>query len=417
MFAGLGGFHASLSKLGMKCVFASEISPYLQNLYEINYGIRPHGDIRKIEASQVPAHDVLCAGFPCQSFSLAGKKKGAKCPNSGKLIDDVARIAKHHKPKYVLLENVPNILTIEGGAFWCHVVRAFSGMGYHVDHRIYSPVEFGIPQKRKRVFISAALGENKVRWPEKGEQQACPASSLLEYIKNVPVVECVRSLEVAKVDILRVWQQIIDEIPELTHNSVISPEFGATYPIHKINKINLRQIRRYKGAWGVSLKGCKTWGEAIARLPRYIDPKTHLPPEWLLGSIEYSRKVYRHNPAFFNALKKSLSAAPASWQKMQWQGDRDKRVIRNHIIQFRASGIRVIKPRYAPSLVAMTPTQTPIIGKTLMYLSAREAASLQGLEQIKALPDSPGPAFQALGNAVNVKIVSEIAKVAFNPQP
>lgn len=155
LFAGLGGFHIGLSQLGMKCVFASEIDKNLALLYEKNFGIRPHGDIRNVREADIPQHDVLCAGFPCQPFSAAGKKKGAKCPKSGKLIDEVLRIAKYHQPKYVLLENVPQILTIQNNEFWNYVVSEFDKIGYKIQYKIYSPEEFGIPQHRKRVFVIA----------------------------------------------------------------------------------------------------------------------------------------------------------------------------------------------------------------------------------------------------------------------
>ena len=110
LFAGLGGFHTGFANSGYECVFACEIEPHLRTLYKENYGIEPHGDITKVNEVEIPEHDVMCAGFPCQPFSLAGKKKGAECPASGRLIDHVIRIAKHHTPKFVVLENVPNVL-------------------------------------------------------------------------------------------------------------------------------------------------------------------------------------------------------------------------------------------------------------------------------------------------------------------
>lgn len=153
LFAGLGGFHKALSELGMECVFASEIDKDLQYIYQKNHGIKPKGDIRLINESEIPNHDVLCAGFPCQPFSIAGKRKGAKCPSSGKLIDDVIRIAKKHQPDYIFLENVPNILTIDSGKFWSYIQSSLGNIGHKVNYKIYSPVDFNIPQNRKRVFV------------------------------------------------------------------------------------------------------------------------------------------------------------------------------------------------------------------------------------------------------------------------
>jgi len=414
LFAGLGGFHEALSGLGMKCAFASEIDNRLQDLYEHNHGIRPHGDIRKIKESEIPKHNILCAGFPCQPFSLAGRQKGARCPSSGKLIDDVVRIAKYHKPNYVFLENVPNILTIDEGKFWSYIKRSFKKIGYSIDYRIFSPVEFGIPQKRKRVFVIASRDNSEIIWPVTNLDNGEIPESLFNYIQDVVGNEFERKLEVKKCKILKVWQRIIKTIPVISHHAIISPEFGATYPIRGMYKLNLNEIRTYKGAWGISLKNCKSWAEVFDLLPDYVDSVKKRPPAWMIESIENSRKIYSKNPKSFNAFKKELSKAPRSWQKMQWQGDRKKLSIKNHVIQFRASGIRVIRPEFAPSLVAMTRTQTPIIGKTGMYMNARQAASLQGLDRLKALPDTSSSAFHAIGNAVNAKIVKEVALSAFN---
>ena len=94
LFAGLGGFHLALRELGHKCVFACEVDESLANLYEKNFGMRPHGDIRALDIARIPAHDILCAGFPCQPFSKAGGQEGFECPQWGDLIDYVIRILR-----------------------------------------------------------------------------------------------------------------------------------------------------------------------------------------------------------------------------------------------------------------------------------------------------------------------------------
>ena len=109
IFAGLGGFHTGLARLGHTCVFASELDVSLQELYKKNYGLQPEGDIRKIPIEKIPAHDILCAGSPCQPFSKAGEQQGFECPKWGDLFGHVLRILQYHKPQYVMLENVPNL--------------------------------------------------------------------------------------------------------------------------------------------------------------------------------------------------------------------------------------------------------------------------------------------------------------------
>ena len=118
LFAGLGGFHIALKSLGHKCVFASELNMALQETYYKNFGIRPEGDIREIKLSNIPPHDILCAGFPCQPFSKAGEQEGFKCPKWGDLFDYVMAVIEYHRPSFILLENVPNLLSHNNGSTW-----------------------------------------------------------------------------------------------------------------------------------------------------------------------------------------------------------------------------------------------------------------------------------------------------------
>ena len=104
---GIGGFHQALEKLGMKCVLASDINIKCRETYEKNYGIKPEGDLTKINVETIPSFDVLCAGFPCQPFSKAGSQKGFD-DNRGNIFFDICKIIKFHKPKYLILENVRN---------------------------------------------------------------------------------------------------------------------------------------------------------------------------------------------------------------------------------------------------------------------------------------------------------------------
>jgi hypothetical protein len=129
LFAGLGGFHQALTRLGHRCVFASEIDPELSELYERNFGLKPVGDIRKAFMS-VPAHDILCAGFPCQPFSKAGDQMGFDCPQWGDLFDYVIKILDQCKPKYILIENVPNLMRHADGKTWKKICRRLRKHGY-----------------------------------------------------------------------------------------------------------------------------------------------------------------------------------------------------------------------------------------------------------------------------------------------
>ena len=104
LFAGLGGLHQALAQRGAECVFASELNTHLSALYEKNFGIEPHGDIRAVDLASIPDHDVLCAGFPCQPFSKAGDQKGLECPQWGNLFDYVVEILKLKQPRYFIAD-------------------------------------------------------------------------------------------------------------------------------------------------------------------------------------------------------------------------------------------------------------------------------------------------------------------------
>ena len=405
LFAGLGGFHSGMSSAGFECVFASELDPELRELYEFNHGLRGWGDIRKVRENNIPEHDVLCAGFPCQPFSLAGSKKGTECPISGRLIDEVLRIAKHRRPEFLILENVPNVLTIANGSFWQYINTAFEQLGYKLIHKIISPEDVGIPQNRRRLFIVGSLNHDLLEsfeWPKLRNRK-----SLLDILDDsLPhkVIEPMKRAQLMK------WQQLLstcnllEEMPSL---SISAQEFGATYPIDFSN-LTIEDLRGYKGAYGKNLCDCRTWNDVLSKMPSYCR-KTKQVPRWLIKSVDYSRNIYRGNIKFLDEWCKDFDKQHNSWQTLEWRGYKTKRLLRDHLLQFRASGIRVMKPRKAPSLIAMTATQVPIIGWEMRYMSKYEAAKLQNLHGLTKIPSNDFHAFKAFGNAVNAKIVELIA--------
>ena len=404
LFAGLGGFHVGLARLGHECVLAAEINDSLQDIYWKNFGIKPAGDIRGVPDVEVPDHEVLCAGFPCQPFSRAGKKEGSACPSSGRLIDDVIRIAQAKRPKYIMLENVPDILTIANGSFWNRIESSFTELGYDVDYRIYSPRDFGIPQKRRRVFVVASLiGLKHFTWPSPQRKDA----ELSRILETNPVNT--RTIPRDKIIALEKWDEFIRKTREFTSLPILAPEFGATYPFDKTIR-TVKDASRYRGQFGSSLANYSTWREIRNHFPSYVRDTNGRASPRLSEAIEYSRQIYARNKRFLDEWKREITSFPNSWLKFEWQGYRDTPSIWRHLIQFRASGIRIIKPDCAPSLVAMSTTQTPIIGTKKRYMTLREAAALQSLESLDHFPSNTSAAYKALGNAVNAHIVSKIAE-------
>lgn len=152
LFAGIGGFRIALEKYGGKCLSSSDWDKHAQLTYEKNFGEAPAGDITKIDANEIPKHDVLCAGFPCQAFSISGKQKGFE-DTRGTLFFDIARIVKFRKPKIVFLENVKNFERHDGGRTLKVIVKTLKGLGYDVYHKVLNASDYGVPQSRERIFI------------------------------------------------------------------------------------------------------------------------------------------------------------------------------------------------------------------------------------------------------------------------
>ncbi|MXZ44423.1 MAG: DNA cytosine methyltransferase [Gammaproteobacteria bacterium] len=407
LFAGLGGFHHGLSKAGgFKCVFASEIDPQLRDLYEVNHGLKTHGDLTQIGLNTVPKHEVLCAGFPCQPFSLAGQKKGISCPQFGRLIDHVIDIARFRKPEFLFLENVPGLLTVENGSVWKFITSAFTALGYKLTHKVISPLDVAVPQNRKRLFIVGSLKHDVSRvfdWPS---PERVPTVS--EFLENTP--SSFKAIESNKRVQLEKWQHLLlkCQFPEkMPIVSIASPEFGATYPLD-FSKITLRELREYRGAYGNNLRECIDWADILGKLPSYCRRQRKV-PSWLTQSINFSRNFYKHNKEWLDEWHRDLNKCYNSWQVLEWRGDRYVRLLNQHLLQFRASGIRVIKPHTLPSLIAMTPTQVPIIGSGMRYLTKDEAARFQSLHDLTKIPIDDRDAFKAIGNAVNAKVVEKIA--------
>lgn len=166
LFAGIGGLRLAMESIGGRCVFTSEWDKYARYTYEANYrDNRPiAGDIREVAASDVPAHTVLCAGFPCQPFSIAGvskknalgRKHGFECEAQGTLFYEVVRILKHHRPAAFLLENVKNLRSHDGGKTYAVIIGALEELGYTVRDRIIDAKHF-LPQHRERIVLVGFL--------------------------------------------------------------------------------------------------------------------------------------------------------------------------------------------------------------------------------------------------------------------
>lgn len=154
LFCGLGGFRVAFEKLQpqSKCVFSCDFDEDSQKSYETNFGEKPFGDITKIHENEIPNHDILLAGFPCQAFSICGDQKGFE-DTRGTLFFDIARILQAKRPKAFVLENVKQLVSHNQGKTLARILETLENLGYQTHYKILNALDFGLPQKRERVFI------------------------------------------------------------------------------------------------------------------------------------------------------------------------------------------------------------------------------------------------------------------------
>ena len=400
LFAGIGGFHAALSALGGTCEYASEIDENASRIYLSNWGIMPAGDITLAANEnnmEVPSHDVLVGGFPCQPFSKSGKQLGME-EARGTLFWNIARIIEIHKPKIVLLENVRNIAGPRHAHEWEVIIRTMRDLGYRISSQplIVSPHKIapdfgGRPQFRERAFIAATLCERSG-----GSVTVEPETlDLSKLYKNWDPQE---------------WR--------------LKADLPLEKNLSKSDKAELRLTDselRWLEAWNEFILILKSKiGENITHgFPIWVDDWIHIDdlvisrstPDWKKNFLTKNSEFYTtHKKELDRWLKKwqNLEDFPPSRRKFEWQAQ-DTKDLWNTVIQFRPSGIRAKKPTYVPALVAMT--QTSVLASQKRRLSVREAARLQGFPDWFDFADQPESiSYKQLGNAVNVGVVFNVLK-------
>lgn len=373
LFSGIGGFHQAMESFGGECVLASDIDASAIAVYKKNYNIDSGINVRDIKDEDVPDHDVLCAGFPCQAFSKAGKREGFLDATRGTLFFEVARILKAKHPKYILLENVRNLVSHDNGNTYRIIRETLKGLGYRLteDPLILSPYQFGIPQVRERIYIPGVYDPQNVEKPldikfdNLLEKSGNSIYSILDENDHSKETQLSKHI----IDVLTCWDEF------------------------------------YKGI-DIKVIGFPVWESYFKTTD--IDETL---PTWKKDFIKKNQDLYKRNKKFIDSwLKKwnSLEGFTPTERKFEWQCGKAIDTIWEGVIQIRPSGVRVKKPDTFQALVALV--QTPIIGKYKRKLSIREAARLQSFPDSFIPDDNRQQAYKQLGNSVNVKVLEEIFK-------
>lgn len=376
LFSGIGGFHLAMESLGGKCILASEIDSFAIDTYEKNYKIDSNVNIREINEKKIPDFDVLCAGFPCQTFSKAGKQKGFKDETKGTLFFEIERILKAKHPKYIILENVRNLASHDHGNTWRVITEHLNACGYRLpeDALILSPHQFGIPQLRERVIILGKYDPKNIDKPlpifkEDFEQKNKDENSIYDILENNPDIKY--TISKYEYEVLNAWDEFY----------------------HGIN---------------MKIIGFPVWVE-------YFTKRTNKSyPSWKNEFIRKNNQLYKDNKKFIDKwLKKYnyLKDWVPTHRKFEWQCGTKCKSIWDGLIQMRPSGIRVKVPTNFPALVALV--QIPIIGKYKRRLTVREAARLQSFPDSFIPNENDKQAYKQFGNAVNVEVIKKCAKELF----
>ena len=373
LFSGIGGFHQALSSFGGECVLASDIDANAIKVYKVNYGIDSNVNVRDIKDDAVPDHNVLCAGFPCQAFSKAGKQEGFMDQTRGTLFFEVARILKAKHPKYILLENVRNLVSHDNGNTFKVICETLKSLGYRIPKEalILSPHQFGVPQVRERVYIPGIYDPENANDPLNIEFDKLldKKDNSIDTILDPYETDPYYSLNSHMIDVLTAWDEF------------------------------------YHGV-DVDVIGFPVWSSYFKTTS--IDPSF---PQWKKDFVRKNQELYKRNKEFIDSwLKKwkNLKGFTPTEQKFEWQCGTSIKSIWEGVIQSRPSGIRVKKPDIFQALVALV--QTPIVGKYKRKLSVREAARLQSFPDSFIPDDNKQQAYKQFGNSVNVNVVKEVFK-------
>lgn len=441
LFAGIGGFHhAAMRALpNAQCVMAVEWDKDCQKIYSASFPDTDlRGDINEVlslsvqgkkrEASAleirkknlVPEHDVLFAGFPCQPFSKGGAQRGLSERTQGTLFHQIMRIIEARRPKIVILENVANLVGHDEGRTWDTIIKSLELARYSVDPEplVLSPhqikaIRGGAPQNRPRVYIVAVDTTKGLQAPSNSHlleasdyrNESSPPWRIEKIFKNSDPRET--QLDEKEVRWLSAWDAFVKMIPadDLPGFPIwVDAWYG-----------RMRKPGRVEGSTS-TLRAKRSGSDSPVA-------------EWWTDFVNKNQRFYREHAGLLDKwiAKWGVAEFPESRRKLEWQARRHHptragRTLRDCLIQFRPSGIRVKPPTYAPALVAMAQTPVVGLGETWRRIGPAEAGVLQGFTNFRPWRKvmrtdqkfPSGAAYKQFGNAVNIGIAALVLKRTIN---
>lgn len=411
LFAGIGGFHQAMKKLGGKCVFACDINEDCRKVYKKNFCPNEEfileGDIKKaIENNLIPQFDVLCAGFPCQTFSKSGNRTGfnivekenGKKDERGQLFFRIIDILKEHTEcKYFILENVRNLADNKDN--WDVVCSELKNQNFIITEEpiIESPENFNVPQTRERVYIlgikkGIITGKDKITRNDLRidiQHKSFNGNCIDWIIDKVVNPKYIIDNDTEIAEVLNLWEEFLQELRRT--NTIKSPFWLFHAGVGKQYDLEYIFSEEYD------------WQEI---------------PKWKRCLLFKSRIMYTSNKKFIDKWVKryNMTEKFLIHQKFEWNASKDCQSIKQGIIQIRQSGVRVKSPSVFPSLVAMN--NTPIIWDSNInkyrYLTVKECAKLQSFDPDFKFSDNDNISYKQLGNSVNVKVIKIISEGLFN---
>jgi DNA (cytosine-5)-methyltransferase 1 len=371
LFAGIGAFHIALEQLGGECIFASEVDKKAIEVYEKNFNLNADNDMFKINPKNIPKHDVLCAGFPCQPFSNAGNKLGFS-DTRGTLFFEIERVLQEHKTKFIILENVKGLVNHNNGNTYSTIIEHLKNLGYILTKEpvIISPHHLGIPQNRERIFI---IGIHKDYYKKDYLEFMMPDEKDFPLIHLYDLLDKSVSSEYnispEEKYVFDAWENFKNTFSDFPH-PVLVDEFGETY--------DTSDLQLWKQQY------CKRNRDFYLRNKKEVD-------DWI---NKYNVKDFKKRD-----------------RKFEWQAGKNYNSVYETLIQLRQSGIRCKKPLTFPALVAIV--QTSIVGQVQRRITPREAARLQSFPENFILHETDAIAYKQLGNSANIEVIKYVAKQLF----